>query len=380
LGYRFTLLTFEKSHWTEQQNVQACQLRKNLEAWGIDWRIKKYHQTPILPASLGDIVHGTWTGLRLIHQKHIQIVHTRSYIPSAMAINLKSFTGARFLFDMRGLMPREYVSMGYWTTDSLGYRIAKRVEARALKMADAIVVTSPLFKQEVIDLDSWHGKPSEPDMKKLVVISNCVDTEKFRPDLAQMTDLKSRYGLAGRRILLLSSGGLQPWHQPEAVIGFYQALRNLAPDFALVILTRSIEYAKTICLSSGLEEKDYRLFSISPDEMPEHILMAEAGISFLKPGHEMASPIKLAEYLACGVPVVISPGQGGISTRIASEYAGVVVQSFKFNEYNKAARDLLNLLENPATRQRCRQIGEDVFSLRGAVDQYAQVYQQITSH
>lgn len=116
-GYNFILLTFEKPHWNSEESEQSRQLRSRLANCGIEWHYLPYcsFRIPGLPASTIDILAGTLYSMRLLIRSRIRIVHTRSYIPAAIALLLKHAGRVRFVFDMRGLLPDEYVSEGYWT-------------------------------------------------------------------------------------------------------------------------------------------------------------------------------------------------------------------------------------------------------------------------
>src|SRR5882762_8882706 len=151
-GVQFTLLSFERDQaYTPAGLAQCEELRRALAVTGIDWHWLRYHKSPSLPATSYDVLAGIRYGSRLVRDKHIEMVHARSYIPAAIALRLKRRFGVKMIFDVRGLMAEEYADAGHWRKESLPYRITKAFEGRALAAADGVVTLTekiwPVMKQ-----------------------------------------------------------------------------------------------------------------------------------------------------------------------------------------------------------------------------------------
>jgi glycosyltransferase involved in cell wall biosynthesis len=122
--------------------------------------------------------------------------------------------------------------------------------------------------------------------------------------------------------------------------------------------------------------------AVSPGEMPVYLSSGDVGLCFLKPfpSKLACSPIKLGEYLACGLPVVSTSGCGDYDTLIQTELAGIVVANAKRDAYPEAAKQLERLLKEPGIRERCRAAARRWVSLDEVVTpRYAQVYQELTN-
>jgi glycosyltransferase involved in cell wall biosynthesis len=66
--------------------------------------------------------------------------------------------------------------------------------------------------------------------------------------------------------------------------------------------------------------------------------------------------VKNGEYLACGLPVVSTPGVGDYSNLIADQRVGVVVESFSSEDLRRYASSLRDLLsEGDPLALRCRE-------------------------
>jgi glycosyltransferase involved in cell wall biosynthesis len=88
-------------------------------------------------------------------------------------------------------------------------------------------------------------------------------------------------------------------------------------------------------------------------------------------------PTKIAEFLAVGRPVLINKGLGDYDHLIRSYKAGVVVDT-DTDCLDERSLELITLLEDPDTSRRCRQLAEDFFDSRDAVDKYIQLYRAIS--
>ena len=100
---------------------------------------------------------------------------------------------------------------------------------------------------------------------------------------------------------------------------------------------------------------------------------ADAGLVFARPAFARIgmSPTKLAEYLACGLPVVTTPGIGDAESVVLEDRIGVVVRSLDRAGYEGVCEALSTLLEEGETlRTRCRQSAVRRFGLERGLAGY----------
>src|SRR3954451_1080977 len=137
-GRRIHLISFEKAgDWANVANVDA--VRGRIADAGIHWHPLRYHKSPTAPATAFDIAAGTALALAITLRHRIGLIHARSYVAGLIALAVKGATGARFLFDMRGLWADERVDGELWPPGGRLYRAAKNVERRLLLGADHVV-------------------------------------------------------------------------------------------------------------------------------------------------------------------------------------------------------------------------------------------------
>jgi glycosyltransferase involved in cell wall biosynthesis len=113
-------------------------------------------------------------------------------------------------------------------------------------------------------------------------------------------------------------------------------------------------------------------------EMPARVARASAGLALLRPSatvsNKASMPTKLAEFLACGRPVVVSSGVGDMDGLLARYDCGVSIGDVSDVSLEGAAADLERLLSDPSTPARCRSLAEDHFSLDRAVTSLLEAY------
>ncbi|MFH1189231.1 MAG: glycosyltransferase, partial [Candidatus Omnitrophota bacterium] len=105
--------------------------------------------------------------------------------------------------------------------------------------------------------------------------------------------------------------------------------------------------------------------------------LADAGIFFINPYKKIgSSPIKMGEFLASGVPVVINPGVGDTEELVAECGVGVVVRAFDSGCYEDAVGKLLGLIgEKGALRGRCLDSARKHLSVEMGAARYSKIYE-----
>jgi glycogen synthase len=105
------------------------------------------------------------------------------------------------------------------------------------------------------------------------------------------------------------------------------------------------------------------------------------GLAFIKPCFSKlaSSPTKYAEYLGCGLPLIINAGVGDSDALVTEHAAGVLVDDFTEDHYRKAIKHLTPFLDQPGpTRRQMRRVAQQLFDLQSVgVAAYARLYQRV---
>jgi glycosyltransferase involved in cell wall biosynthesis len=365
--FKVSLLTFEPQlgqAWTKQQLAEKSD---ELARAGIRWFQMPYHKRPSAPATLYDILAGARFAARLVRRERIEVLHARSHIPMAMALLARRRVSCKLVFDIRGLMAEEYSDAGVWRENSRPFRAIKKIERAGIRRADQIVVLTEKMRQWLV---GQNLKPAE----QIEVIPCCVDFERFDAE-------GSEKQAAAERFEVVYAGSATGLYLLEEMGRFFKALRAERPQAFLRVLTvSSAPDVAAKLLRAGLSEEDFWIGSVSPSEVPSYLRRARLGISFRKPTFSQiaASPTKIPEYLAAGLPVVCNSGIGDMDDLIERERVGVVIRSFEQSAYKVAAQQALALADDAEVRLRCARVARNNFALNevgGAL--YLKVYKRL---
>jgi len=176
--------------------------------------------------------------------------------------------------------------------------LAARAERWALARADAVLAVSTPLRDYAISLGA--------EQDRVHVVPNGVDADLFKPREPDL-EVRKRWGLDDDPVLGFV-GGLRPWHGVEVLPALLDRLVSRYPGLRLVIVgdgplrgeleheLRERRLARSAVLTGSLPH----------EEVPALIHQFDVALApYSRPHHDFYfSPLKLFEYMACGVPVI----------------------------------------------------------------------------
>ena len=130
----------------------------------------------------------------------------------------------------------------------------------------------------------------------------------------------------------------------------------------------------------GLKRSDFWIGAVKPEDIPVYLRQARIGLSFRKPTFSQiaASPTKIPEYLAAGLPVVCNAGIGDMDDLLEKTGVGVIVRTFDSGDYARAADRALVFADDPGMQARCIEVARQHFDLEQVGREgYCRVYRRI---
>lgn len=366
------LLTFEPRLEEKWSDDELASQRAQLATQGIGWFYLPYHKRPTLPATLYDIAAGARFAIKLARRREINVLHARAHVPMAMALLAQRVGRVKLIFDIRGLMAEEYADAGIWKERSLPFRFVKTLERTGINRADQIVVLTGRLRD-------WLVAHRLKNADQIEVIPCCVDIKRFEdghlaPDVDEASQRTDRFEV-------VYAGSLVGLYLVEEMGRFFQAIKKKRPDAFLRILSASPREQGAAALKrAGLDETDFDIRAVAPSDVPAHLRRARLGVSFRKPAFAQiaASPTKIPEYLAAGLPVVCNAGIGDMDQLVEQEQVGVVLRHFDEDGYERAANEALLIAQDQESRERCRRVARVYFDLQTVGGQrYLNVYRRL---
>lgn len=361
-GATFTILTWEPSGRGDSSWRQKAEreLAQQARACGVRWiRIRRCGWLGKL-GLLWDVLRSSLIGLWVVVYHRITILHARSDVAMAMAWFIRRFTGAKTLYDMRGFWADERLDGGLWRKGRL-YQMVRHWEDQWVQKADSVVVLTEAAAKIL------NGRfPQVP----INVIPTAVDLKRFAP---------LPYGRPPTKgWTVVYSGSLGTWQGLEEIADFFCAVCRRLPESRLVVLTPEPAQRWYPCLlERGLDASQIAVeVDLPPETIAQQIASADVGLAFYRRARSAAgcSPVKIGEYLACGVPIAVSAGIGDCDWLLGRWRAGVIVSANALGESVEALEALRGDPELPA---RCRALAEAHFSLDRASQKYLRLYRRL---
>ena len=227
--------------------------------------------------------------------------------------------------------------------------LAESWERATLQRADAVIAVSAPLREYVLS----RGVAAE----RVHVVPNGVDPDLFRPG-PRAPEVRRRFGLNGERILGFV-GGYQPWHGIEALPALLERLLPRHPDLRLVVVGdgRGRERFQQEIAARGLTDRVLLTGPVPHDEVPALIREFDVAVApYPEPRHDFYfSPLKLFEYMGCGVGVV-APRLGQIEELVRDGENGLLYEPSRPDELAAACE---RMLSDPALAQRLGRAAAD---------------------
>ncbi len=254
-----------------------------------------------------------------------KICGRNSYV-TALALDALNKRRGRgdIVFDCRGDGPSEYLGrMGSsWDLNSCprhiqnGYRARLSEERRACD-ADQIIVVSQAMAAM---LRQRHNAQE----CKMVVKPCAIDLDAFPPP--NRVAVRKKLGIEDRFVVCYL-GSLEWYQLPDQSVRIFQLIQRHRPEAFFLGITTKPEAMRTMLVKRGVNESDFCAIRVPSHEVSNYLAAADLGLLLREtnPVNAVASPVKFAEYLACGVPVTLTPGIGDYSELVESEGLGGVI-------------------------------------------------------
>lgn len=369
-GFRFTLISFEKSdrYSQEKSKVEILCIEHN-----IHWKPLVYTKNPPVLSTLLDIRRMYKTACELHREKQFQLVHCRSYISALAGLKLKQKRGVKMLFDMRGFWADERVEGKIWNLKNplfKGiYSYFKKKELRYLEESDAIISLTEIGKKEIL---SWNLKGVTPE--KIRVIPCCVDLNLFNPqktdpDLLQTK--KTEYHLNGKYIVGYV-GSIGTWYQLREMLLAFKHITHLRPDAVFLFITReSPSTIQTEARELGIDPGSLRIISVQHQKVPCYISLFDCSIFFIRPSFskKASSPTKQGEIMAMGIPLICNAGVGDTDEIVMRYNSGLVLKDTTEKSLSSFTLDFPHF-----DREKTMAGATEYFSLEKGVAEYFFVY------
>lgn len=245
-------------------------------------------------------------------------VMARGPFAACLALCLKKYgLVKKVIFDARGAYEAELNEYQVTSSEKLK-RDIPMIERQALLQSDARLAVSGKL------VDYWKMN-YDYDLTKHVVVP-CTLSEDFIfsiPSSQALKELKVRNGFSENDKVLVYSGSSAGWQSFALVQEALSKLMKADEQVKLLLLTNHFD--KNSAFYKAFENRIVMKW-VQPKEVRDLLLSADHGILFREQSvtNKVASPVKFAEYLACGLKVIISEELGDYTELVRRDDLGSV--------------------------------------------------------
>jgi glycosyltransferase involved in cell wall biosynthesis len=287
-------------------------------------------------SKISDFIRFPLTIRKTIETHQIRLMFCRGAPAGALGYLVHRLTGIEYIVESFEPHARYMIESRVWHAWGLRFNFQRYWESMQIKTARYLLPVSYAMKEHLLR----QGVPND----KIFVMPCAVNTDDFIFNGERRTSIRHALDIpqdciAG--IYVGKFGGL--YYDKEAFEIFKQAL-NFFKNFKIIILspndTTEIEGKLR---GVGVPDGRFHVLNVDHREVPAFLSAADLAFGFFKPSPSIkfSSAIKIGEYWAVGLPVLIPTGIGDDSMIVQQEKAGAVFDLSNLAEAFVTMRDLL---------------------------------------
>ena len=297
-------------------------------------------------------VHATLWLLWNVQEYDLVVTSTPPVSTGAPGL-LAALLGKPWVVDIRDLWIDAAVSLGFLSDGGTAERISRKFQHTVVHTADRITVTT---KGISASLQENYGKSLA---SKITVIPNGVDTDRFEPASSSSgheSSVEEPECNSDIKHTLIYTGNLGIAQDLESCI---RAIPHLAHENVCFRIVGSGDKETDLkALTADLGITDNVVFTgvVPRDEIPRLLRESTIGLAPIKRSDQLAYaiPTKLYEYMASGLPTVVT-GKGEIERFVLESGGGIHAA----NDPKQIADRIDDLLADNQKRQRLSNQGRE---------------------
>lgn len=288
---------------------------------------------------LASTIAGIWLG------KMDRVVATSGPIFAGLSGYIVSaIKRAPFILDIRDIWPeRIYAGTKLKRGRLLG--LLERLEVFLYRKAERIIAVTRGVKENIV------SKGISPE--KVTVITNGVDTALFSTKTRDRV-LADKLGLGENEFIVIYAGTLGLLQDVDLIVECARRL-NQYGDIVFLLVGDGPRRDEIVRMAKKNNMENMRVLPpVPPEELCDYINLSSLGINTntTHPHNEMAIPVKIFCYMACGKPVVLA-NAGEIADMVEKHNIGRCIPPGDAGAFTNAVLEFYN------DRQLCSRCGEN---------------------
>lgn len=296
--------------------------------------------------------------IEIASESRVDVLHAEALYCARLGSLVKArMPGLRFSIDWHGAVPEE---------SRLGGAHENRV--KALESAERNMFACADLNVFVSETMARHYSSKYAlGQVHQVIVPCCVADQRFVKS-AGAGD--SAFGLDS--LVFAYAGSMADWQCGPEMIKLFAALYRFDARCRFLLLVPTSDHEKVLHFAQAarLPDEAYLLQAVAHNDVPTRLATAHMGVLLRRTDviNAVSSPTKLGEYLAAGIPVLMTDGIGDFSDLVVREEVGFILP-----------QELLNDADDEIVSLWLKRIVEQVLYCRSARRHFAERCQKIAS-
>ncbi|WP_370089236.1 hypothetical protein [Ekhidna sp.] len=350
----YHLVTFEQSEFKVAAS-DIPSIKKELVQYRIDWHPLQFHSGRfLLLKKAWDFINAFFLVLLLRVRYKLNILFCFANVSAAMGVVLAKVLRMKMIVYSYEPHSEFQVELGLWKKNGLKYKVMSRLEQLAGLHADYILTGTRHMVERLQVLGS---------KAKIFRAPTAVDENQFQFNVSKRLEIRRELKLEKRKVFIYPGKFEGLYYSPEVFVTLCNQIKSLFEDaFFLVATNFDLEILEEEFQAQGLSKDSFLLRPFVPmNEMPSYLAASDMGIVAIPPtpAQKFRSPTKVAEFLLCGLPYIVSRGISEDDEVARTEGVGVEVEGFDIRFSKEVIEKLNNLFSTSPDklREKCRIVG-----------------------
>ncbi len=368
--YKPFVLSFEANNLSKEESLELQTIIKKYES-KINFLPMIISKKEILPSWFYFSWKKSHVLYTIVRKYNIKLLHARSFIPAFLSVIIKIIfkPSIKIIYDNRGLYIDELVFRNGLSKDSYKEKILRSVERIIINKCDQMVIVSNAFKSHLAE---QFGKNK----------SNVINKTRIIPNRTQLnfnsSDIVLRQKSMKGKTIFIYAGSSVSWQGVDDFYTVFSLILNRIPTAHFKILTYQPEVFSNYSPQNIKLAERLIVKKVEPCNVKSELFNATFGLLLRKSDvvSRVSAPIKFAEYLSAGLPVILREGIGDTEQIIKKYNVGVII---KKNEYENAISELQELLKDKDIHDRCLRVAAKEFDINISFKQFQEIYDNLLS-
>jgi glycosyltransferase involved in cell wall biosynthesis len=284
------------------------------------------------------------------------VLHCRGEAAGEWAAALAPRLGrAGIVLDVRGAWPEELLlARGYDGPEGADAESLAAYRANMARLRDAIAASGALLAVSPV-LADWLAEQGA-DRSRVTCVPCCVSGPTFSPQAR--AEVRASLGVESKTVFAYLGTITRYQHIEDGLVPFFREVLHACPAAHLLCITDAPGRMRELAVRGGIPPSAVATVAAAQEDVPRFLSAADCGVLLRAASrvNRVSMPVKLAEYLAGGVPLLVTRFAPWTEALVQGSGAGVVVDVVGADAARlrgEAARACQALAERgPAMRER----------------------------